>query len=192
MRIYVGIPYGLPPSVDYGKACREFVECVPDDAWVCIMDHDAMHTTPDWYQLMVAVTDNADGYSLLAPVVNGSPCDPQKAGPEGHSIDEHMHYGSDRMRQYGAVIRQAPDSSIPGTMFLFRKADWVRAGLAADDDVPRWYGYDTVMAGRLSSIGMCGFMDGLYLYHAYNATALRGGRDYQAYYEHMNSRGKAW
>lgn len=45
MKIHVMIPYA--PDKQFGKCLNEMMAMLPDDDWVCILDHDCMFLTPD-------------------------------------------------------------------------------------------------------------------------------------------------
>ena len=58
--IYTFIPYSVDKN--YGEACNEMMDLLPEDGWGCILDHDICFTTYNWYvQLNEIIKKNVNG-----------------------------------------------------------------------------------------------------------------------------------
>jgi GT2 family glycosyltransferase len=174
--IYSCVAYA-PGEIDLnlGATYNRFMKRLGVDDWACFIDHDCMTTTPFWYkQLETAVEIIESGdlpIGLITAVTNRIGNVDQivfrKRSPEAQNHDMYFHrrIGSERLRRYGASLREAK-RLISGVIMLTPKRVWKKAGgfrdgfLGVDNDFDR----NVRAAGYKTCI-----MDGLYVYHWYRA-----------------------
>lgn len=167
-------PNGIGKNI--GWAYNNFCEMVPDNDWICFLDHDAMFTTNDWYKQLeeiVAQIEKKPGIKagLLTTTTNRIGNVEQiifkkdSSESRNHDIYFHRKIGSKFQRLHRHDLRKAKNL-ISGIVMLFPKKVWEEVGgfsngfLGVDNDFDkrvRAAGYNTYI------------MDGVYTYHWYRA-----------------------
>jgi hypothetical protein len=177
--IHTYITYA-PSYVDknIGWAYNNFMKMVPDDDWVCFLDHDAMFTTGDWYKQLEEIVsiaektpDNKIGLltSLTNRIGNEEQIIFKKDSEEAKNHDMYFHRKWGRSQQkYHRTSLQKAKNLISGVVMLFPKKVWLKTNgfkdgfLGVDNDFDqqvRRAGYSTYI------------MKGVYTYHWYRADA---------------------
>jgi len=167
-RIFAGTPYAV--DLNYGDACNAFVSLLPDGAWACLMDHDAMFTTPDWYRLLQRAA-SAYPDALLGAVTNRCAMPWQRAQEspaDDHDVARHRLIGQARRDHFRTLLDVTDTMGIAGVVLCFSKETWQAAGGFADGllCVDHAFLYAVRDTGRKAYL-----MENLYVYHwrrAYN------------------------
>lgn len=168
---------------DLAWTYNEFMRLLPnDDDWGCFIDHDAMFTTPDWYQQMEKVIAEHPEFSCLTVSTNRAYAEWQK--PMGvnqinHEMFYHRNIGANLAKDNGSKavdvtecedIGSGPDKApMSGVVMLLKKSAW--------KDVPfrlleplRLTGVDNLLHKDLAKNGYkVGLMTGIYVYHWHRA-----------------------
>lgn len=125
-------PYALDRNL--GRAYNEHMRLLPDDAWAIFVDHDAMHTTRDWYrQFHEAITFLPDAGAIVA-VTNRIDAAWQRAeesDPENHDIGYHTRIGLERHKRR-TLLDITDTKGFGGVCFALSKIAWWKAGQFAD------------------------------------------------------------
>lgn len=163
-QILTMIPYA--DDRNYGRACNEFMECIPDDAWACVVDHDAMFTTPEWHrQLTSAAIQRPDG--CFSAMTNRIKCEWQlvpDVDVKNHDIQYHRQIGEKLLESHKMLdVTDDPNDKTPGGLIMMMsKQAWKEAG-----GFPQGLHYlDRIMWLALKKAKRRIFIiKGLYLYH---------------------------
>lgn len=161
-RIFAGTPYAT--DLNYGRACNEFVSLLPEGSWACLMDHDVMFTTPDWYRILQRVAAAEPG-ALLGAVTNRCAAPWQKAREaptDNHDIVRHRLIGQARRDNYRTLLDVTDTMGMAGAVLCFSKATWQEVGGFADGllCVDHQFLYGVREVGRRAYL-----VEGLYVYH---------------------------
>ena len=180
--IHTFVAYAL--DWNYGRACNEMISALPEDAWACFLDHDAMFTTPIWYrQLCEAIAREPDGTFVARTNRAGKPLVgiadskvrwqiPIGTDMENHDMRYHRALGAKLAKD--SALRDVTDtlSFMCGVMFLISKATWRLIGGFRE----AWGGMDWALHSDLKRAGRRLFcLQGVYVYHWKRAD---GSRDY--------------
>ena len=116
---------------DLGRAYNEIMGRMLPADWVCLLDHDAVFTTRDWYkQLLSAIDANPDA-GLFAAVTNriGRKSQIAPGCPDGHDMRAHRAFGQRLLEQHGHTVRDITrDSPISGVVMVLSVDTWERMG----------------------------------------------------------------
>lgn len=158
--IFAATPFALDRN--YGRACNEFMQLLPDYGWGVIMDHDAMFTTPHWYrQISEAVAFQPS--AMFFAMTNRIASQWQRIGPESnHDIAVHRAFGRERL-QTRTLLDITHTKGAGGVIMVVSKAAWKEVG----GFVPYLYCTDHRMMFAHRDVGRPVYLiEGLYLYHA--------------------------
>ncbi len=160
MTIVPMIPYAL--DMNLGRAYNGAMALVPEDAWACFIDHDAMLTTRQWYrQLEEAIAFRPDAGAFTA-VTNRIAAPWQQVGdPDNHDIAHHRRFGHQRLA-IRTLLDITDTKGFGGVLMCLSKAAWREAGGFKDGLLCVDHGMHFALraAGRRTYL-----IDGLYLYH---------------------------
>lgn len=149
-------------DMNYGRACNEAMSLLPDDAWGCILDHDAMLTTREWYrQLQEAIRFKPDA-GAFAAVTNRIAAPWQQVGDRNnHDIVHHRRCGSERL-QVRTLLDITDTKGFGGVLICLSKIAWREVGGFVDGMLC----VDHQMHFALKRAGYRNYLiEGLYLYH---------------------------
>lgn len=181
-RIYNFIAMCTPDEGKYiGKAYNEYMKLVPDDSWVCFLDHDAMFLTansqpdlPNWQDQLYAVIQDNPEYSCFSVITNriGNP-DQRFAGIDqnNHDIQYHRRIGERAYDQHYTEVKDVTNGHcISGVVMLVKKSAWKKVGGFKTDGPQGVLGVDNKFHLALKQAGCkIGLMKGVYCYHWYRA-----------------------
>lgn len=183
--IHPYIPYA-PAHVrkNIGWVYNNFMSMIGDDDWACFVDHDAMFTTPNWYQILEGITNviDTDDFEPRIGLITAKtnrignveqivfPKDSPNA--QNHDMYFHRKLGKEMATKNEYRMTKA-NNLISGILMLTPKRVWKETKgfkdgfLGVDNDYDakvRRAGYETVI------------LDDLYMYHWYRAdgTGLQG------------------
>lgn len=163
--ILTTIPFAK--DMNLGREYNRVMACLPSDGWACLLDHDAMFTTPCWHdQLEAAIAAHPDGsftaktnriYSTWQQV-SGS-----RLGSRADDITEHRKIGAGLAgAKFRAVDITEMEPGWGGVLMLVSRRAWNDAGgfqngmMCCDHQ----FHYALRRAGRRV---YC--IEGLYVYH---------------------------
>jgi GT2 family glycosyltransferase len=161
------IHYISPYSVtkDIGGEYNARISELPEDCWVCLLDHDAMFLHPDSKKQIYEIVSKGE-YQVYGVVTNRLASKHQLYFghfSENTNIADHFNIASDlHETYYGKVVRTKKD--IAGLCMLFRKSTWLMVGgfklnsISLDRD----FCDDVKSRG-----GRLGIMQGVYMFHLY-------------------------
>jgi GT2 family glycosyltransferase len=163
--IFTAIAYD--EGMNLGAAYNRFMDLVPEQAWACFLDHDAMFTTVDWYSLLAdAIVANPKA-GLFTAMTNriGNPV--QLSERPTHDIRIHRPHGRKLKEKFAhTAIDVSHRQPISGVLMCISKQAWEKAGHFHDGffGVDNQIHLDVVRAGYQVLL-----LKGLYVYHWYRA-----------------------
>lgn len=162
MTLHPMTPYALDRNL--GAAYNRAMTLIPDDDWMCFLDHDILLTTRDWYrQLVEAIAFKPDAGAFVA-VTNRIDATWQRAAEsdrENHDIGYHTRIGLARL-QVRTLLDITDTKGFGGVCFALSKAAWREAGGFADGLLC----VDHSIHFRLRAAGRRMYLhEGLYVYH---------------------------
>lgn len=130
INIWTMVPYRADANL--GRAYNEAMELLPDDAWACFLDHDAMPTTGRWHaQLTEAIAFKSDAGAFVA-MTNRIASPWQRCGDrESNDIAAHRRYGAERAK-VRTLLDVTDTKGFGGVMFAVSKLVWQEVGGFAD------------------------------------------------------------
>ena len=126
--IYTMTPFALDRNL--GAAYNQAMALLPDAAWACFIDHDAMQTTREWYRLLhEAVTFKPDAGAFVAVTnrIDAPWQRAQEADPDNHDIGYHTAIGLARLKTR-TLLDITDTKGFGGVCFALSKAAWREAG----------------------------------------------------------------
>lgn len=164
-----------------GKAYNRYMELVPDDSWVCFLDHDAMFTTansqeglPNWQDQLHAVIQANPEYSCFSAMTNRIGNSEQRyvgIDQNNHDMNYHRQIGKRAYDQFTTSVKDVTNTHcISGVVMLVKKEAWKKVGGFKTDGSPGVLGVDNDFHIRLKKAGLkIGLAKGVYVYHYYRA-----------------------
>ncbi len=171
--IYCATPFADDRNL--GRAYNEFLDLLKEDDWAIFIDHDAIWTTPHWYDQIVSAT-KAPRVGCVTAVTNRIWCRYQLAAgadPNNHDMRYHRQLGERLQTKYGSTaidvtLREPP---ISGVVLAVSKAAVLHSGGFRKGLL----GVDNALHRSMRAAGYrVLLMPGLYVYHWYRAD----GRNY--------------
>lgn len=150
-----------------GNAYNRHIKHLPDDAWICINDHDSNFLIPDFgKQLHDIIEKHGEEYALFGCVTNrlrGTHQLYNKTFSNNHDMKHHFFIGCELFKTKYTEVEET--SGVAGLMMLFKKSTWVEVGGFEENNIA----CDTMFSKAIISkgIGKIGIMKGVYLYHLY-------------------------
>lgn len=113
---------------DLGAAYNRAMRLIPDGDWACLMDHDAMPTTREWYrQLVEAIEFKPDAGAIVA-MANRIAAPWQQIGDrENFDVAHHRAFGAKRLA-HRTLLDVTATKGFGGVLFAISKAAWARVG----------------------------------------------------------------
>lgn len=162
-KIFYTTPYH---AGDIGKGINEFMELVPDDAWVCVRDSDTLFMTSNQQAQIESIVASDPEYDLIGCRTNRlkSPYQAIEGAFNQDSIQFHLELAIDRENQYYGVIQELPEPEVIAGMFmLFRKTLWFEFPFPE-----KTIQFDMLYSENLRNNGYrLGIAEGIYLLHLY-------------------------
>lgn len=173
--IYTFIPYS--PEKKLYEEYNRYMNLLPnDDDFACLLDHDIMFTTYDWYNQMTEITKNHSKCGCFVATTNRVGGERQIADVK---VDDDIRYN----RNAGERIKQEHGTEVEdfsinkphdlcGFLMLLKKETWKKiGGFEAWDKGNGLLGIDSKLHRKLIAANESVYiMKGVYLYHWY-----RGG-----------------
>jgi len=172
MKVYLCTPV-LRDKKEYGNYINEFVEMLPEDSWIIVMDADTIFTTHYWYNQIHDAIEEGD--ALITAVTNRQyerneldslPTPNQIAENsdyDEHNIVEHYKLGRKLYKKYGSTLKSYKGGRNMGGFFmLFSKKVWKDSGGFKDEIKKADWDFHKKVKGKHP----IKIMPGLYIYHA--------------------------
>lgn len=145
-----------------GKANNDFIKLLPDDAWVCITDADAMFLNPDFGTRIEHIINKfGNEYQLIGCLCN-------RLGGLHQCYDGKFSEDMDMRNHLEIANKVLPDEikdgAVAGFFMLFSKQTWKSVGgfkegiITADSEFNK---------SIIRLKGKTGVYQGLYMFHAY-------------------------
>lgn len=181
MTVYYSTPY---KAGNIGGGINEFIELLPDDAWVCIRDADTLFLHGEQQPLIERIAASRPDYDVISCMTNRL-----RSGMQCHlgRVDDcpdmrtHFSIAKTRLRNHDDALVEVPHQHVAGMFLLFRKATWI--GRPFPEHTAR---FDGLWAQRLARDGdRFALAIGLYIWHSYRF----GKPDPVNYHEHLKGAG---
>lgn len=157
-RIWYLQPYDVGKNI--GGCYNEQISLLPDDDWICLLDHDCMFLRPDSKKQIQEIVDKGE-YELYGCMTNrlgkGDQVWPDMF--DVSHIDRHInvaHYCNDF--HYGQC--KPTEGIIAGMLMLFRKSTWKRVGGFQENSIY----FDKIFSRKIEKRAV---MLGVYVFHLY-------------------------
>lgn len=163
------IPYAIDGNL--GPVWNEILSGLPDDGWAAFLDHDAMFTTPVWYEQVVrAIKQEPLGTFSCVSNRIGQESRWQSVGrcemdADEHDIRSHRIFGA--IQAQDQTLTDVTDRELmAGMFFVISKQTFNKIGPFPNG----LRGLDNTLHVRLRQHGLKLYcVNGLYLYHWYRA-----------------------
>ena len=120
-------PYAL--DFRYGMEINKHIECLPDDAWICLTDQDVLFLTPNVGRTISnAICEHGDDTDLFTCQTNrlGNPerCYNNGSMAQDSDILNHIKIARKLEREHGHECVEVKDRIVAGMFMLFHKSVW--------------------------------------------------------------------
>lgn len=149
-------------EMNLGKAYNEAIALLPEDAWACFLDHDAIWTTREWYrQIEEAIRTVPDAGALTACTNRIAPPWQQVGDRDNHDMARHRRFGAARLK-VRTLLDVTDTKGMGGVVMVISKRAWKLAGGFVDGILC----VDHHMHFALRDLGLkIWLIEGLYVYH---------------------------
>ena len=154
-------PFDLDKNL--GRAYNNALALLPEDGWACLMDHDMMFTTPNWYaQLQEAIAYAPQGTFTAVTNRIASPWQrAEEVDRKNNDVQYHRKVGQARLRRR-ALLDISDSNGFGGVIICLSKATWRQVGGFADG----LYCVDHSLFYKLRALELPSYLiEGLYVYH---------------------------
>lgn len=161
--LITAIAYDLERNL--GRAYREIVARLRPEDHVAFLDHDAVWTTPTWYQqLLEAIARYPDG-ALFGAMTNriGNRQQIPPGAPAGHDMAAHRSFGQELQDRFGSEAIDVTNAHLLSGVVLCMPAA-ARAKLPIADG---FFGVDNELHRAARRVGKVYLLRGLYVQHWY-------------------------
>ena len=159
-RLITMMPFST--EMNLGAAYNQAMTLLPDDAWACFLDHDAIWTTREWYrQIQEAIRAVPDAGALTA-MTNRIAAPWQQIGDrDNHDMACHRKFGAARAK-VRTLLDVTNTKGMGGVVMVISKRAWQRVGGFVDGMLC----VDHKMHFALREMGLrIWLMENLYVYH---------------------------
>jgi len=128
MKIHYIIPYGIDGN--YGKACNEECELIPDGDWICIKDGDMLFLNDAWghqFQNLVETYPNTGLFTTYASRTGNTEQLYKSELSENSDIRYHRQLALKLQKEEYLNVKQLIHF-ISGHVMLFSKKTWQEVG----------------------------------------------------------------
>lgn len=171
LKVFYSTPFRTDKNI--GKANNDFITLLPDDAWICITDADAMFLRPDFGKCIEEIINNTS-FDLIGCVTNrlgGLHQLYKNEFSEDFNVLNHYNIANELWELNGS--KTEPTTGVAGLCMIFSKATWKKAGGFRENSIT----CDTEFnKSVVRSSGKVGLATGLYMFHAYRIHEAGNGR----------------
>ena len=123
------------PDMNLGRAYNESIQLLPaDDDWAIFLDHDAMHTTRSWFNVIKEAIEFLPRAGAFVAVTNRIDAAWQRAAEsdrDNHDIGYHTAIGLERLKKR-SLLDISGTKGFGGVCFALSKGAWKEAGGFSD------------------------------------------------------------
>lgn len=123
------------PDMNLGRSYNEAMALLPSDAdWAVFLDHDAMHTTREWWNLIaeaIAFRPDAGAFVAVTNRIDAPWQRVEGVNQDDHNIGYHTAIGLERLKKR-TLLDISGTKGFGGVCFALNKAAWKEAGGFAD------------------------------------------------------------
>lgn len=122
--------YHLTPWLtgNIGGGLNRAIECLPEDAWVCLRDGDTCFLTPQWgKQVEAIVAAHGDKHPLIGAMTNRIRAPYQLHGgvmSDESDLSRHTAIAAQRWDRHGTAVAPVDIGPVSGFLMLFRRSTW--------------------------------------------------------------------
>lgn len=181
MTVFYSTPY---KAGDIGGGINEFIELLPDDAWVCIRDADTLFLHSEQQPTIERICASDPPFDVISCMTNrlrsGVQCHEGKID-DSWDMRKHFDIAYTRLANHDTALMEVPWQHVAGMMLLFRKSTW--HGRVFPHYTAR---FDGLWAQQIAANGgRFALAIGIYLWHSYRF----GHADPANYHEHLKGAG---
>jgi hypothetical protein len=160
MQIFTMMPFST--EMNLGKAYNEAMALLPENAWACFLDHDAIWTTREWYRQIAEAIRTVPDAGALTAVTNRIAAPWQQVGdPDNHDMAHHRRFGAERLK-IRTLLDVTDTKGFGGCVIVLSKRAWQRVRGFVDGILC----VDHKMHFALRDAGLrIWLMENLYVYH---------------------------
>jgi len=151
---------------DIGGGLNDFIDLLPDNAWVCLRDADTLFLTPDAPRQVAQIARSDPPFDVIGCVTNRLRAPYQLHNgklSDNPDIRDHIQIAAQREKEHWCELKPI-SAPVAGMFLLFRKNTWQRLG----GFEPRCITFDVKFSQRLLAAGgKIAIATGLYLFHLY-------------------------
>ena len=178
--INIVIPYVNKNQKSLGEVYNYHMARLENDSDYCIfMDHDATPTTYSWFKQIEEILEQNPTVGAFTCLTNRVYCKWQLAQVDRSSNDikYHREIGANiQAKNYHTVSDKTTAPPMSGVMIVLRKDTWKK--IKGFDEGPKALGIDNDFHLRVKRFKeKLYLMHGVYLYHWYSNSNLKGNRD---------------
>lgn len=157
-RIWYLQPYSCEKNI--GREYNAQISLLPDDDWICLLDHDCMFLRPDSKKQIQGIVDKGE-YELYGCVTNRLGKGDQVVQEMFDESDISCHVALAEARHEVFYGQCKPTTGIiAGMLMLFRKSTWKRVGGFKEGSVY----FDKLFSRKIEKKAI---MQGVYIFHLY-------------------------
>lgn len=160
LKVFYSSPFRSDKNI--GKANNDFIELLPDDAWVVISDADMMYLNSDFgTRIERIINDFGEKYDLIGCLTN-------RIGSSHQCYEGKFSDNTDISYHYNIAQKQLPheikDGGVAGFLMIFSKKTWKKVGGFVEKQITA----DTLFNRAITkSGGKTGVYQGMYVFHQY-------------------------
>ncbi len=123
--IHTVMPFALDRN--YGSMCNYHMSLIPNGDWLCIMDHDCMWTTRDWYRQLTEVTDLYPdaAFTCVTNRIASTWQQAHEVDKDNHDIAYHRMIGKQRAEKR-TLLNVTHTRGWGGVVMCLSKAQWLK------------------------------------------------------------------
>jgi len=167
MNIFYLSPYSPnenPNDNNIGGVYNYQISCLPDDAWICLLDHDAMFLRSDTKRQIHEIVSRNE-YDVYGCVTNRLASTYQLYNgefSEETDILKHIEIANELHRDYYGQVHPSTEI-LAGVCLIFSKATWSKVGGFKENSIR----LDIEFCEDVMKFGKIGLMLGVYIFHLY-------------------------
>jgi hypothetical protein len=163
------------PGSIFGTTINNYIEMLPEDAWICLRDGDTMFLTSEWGAQINRIAKTCGHFDLIGCMTNRIRMKHQLVGRD-INMDTNVinhHYLAEELQQKNYAKVKKIDKPVAGLFMLFPKRTWHKIKFqdklmeTTHQDYPREFFDHNFCRRLLESGGTIGLAEGIYLFHYY-------------------------
>jgi len=171
LKVFYSTPYRTDKNI--GKANNDFISLLPNDAWVCITDADALFLRPDFGTCIEQIIENTT-FDLIGCTTNrlgGLHQLHNNEFSEDFNVLNHYAIANELWLKNGS--KTEPTTGVAGLCMIFSKKTWIKVVGFKENSITcdTEFNKSVIRAG-----GKIGLATGLYMFHMYRPTEAGNGR----------------